>query len=249
MVESVDGFEDHLAFLGRHLLGVPAVGHRLVLVVLQPDVAQLDVGHVLDVDPPDLELTFELVLHPHAGAAVGVVHRRQHLRHSAEMSGSVDAEQEEDGSLSVSLAERRVQPLVAVFGRAPDFVLDAPMNVVLAETLDDEKASVFRVQVERFGVVVVRVLQAFQDRVSNQRTSAAAILIGIDVVSTHGTTAAITSTSAIGSCGRTGCPWGAVLLLNVRSVLTPTSAATPGGRPVVRRWSVMSRHHGPVRRH
>ena len=53
----VDDLEHLPALLWRHLLRVPAVGDRLVLVVLQPDVPQLAVGHVLHVDPPHLNET------------------------------------------------------------------------------------------------------------------------------------------------------------------------------------------------
>ena len=54
VVEGVDDLQHRLGLVRRHLLGVAAVGHRLVLVVLQPDVPQLHVGHVLDVYPFDL---------------------------------------------------------------------------------------------------------------------------------------------------------------------------------------------------
>lgn len=45
-------YPQHLQALGvGHLLGVPRVRYRLVVVVLQPDVAELYVGHVLHIYP------------------------------------------------------------------------------------------------------------------------------------------------------------------------------------------------------
>ena len=57
VVEGVNDFQHRLRLVGRDLLGVPAVGHRLVLVVLQADVPQLGIRHVLHIDPLDLKIT------------------------------------------------------------------------------------------------------------------------------------------------------------------------------------------------
>jgi hypothetical protein len=56
-----------------------------------------------------VHLTFPLVLCPDPGTAV-VVHAREHLRHAAKVSGSVDGEEEEDGSLPFTLSPRAIQP-------------------------------------------------------------------------------------------------------------------------------------------
>ena len=56
VLEGVDDLEDHLPLLRRHLLGVTAVGHRLVLIVFEPDVTELTVRNVFHVDPLEASL-------------------------------------------------------------------------------------------------------------------------------------------------------------------------------------------------
>ena len=67
------------ALVDGDLLGVARVGHRLVLVVLQSNVAQGRVGHVLDVDPLDGKLAAPLVLRPDRQRRRHV-HRRRLLK-------------------------------------------------------------------------------------------------------------------------------------------------------------------------
>jgi hypothetical protein len=136
-----------------------------------PDVTELTVRNVFDVDPLDLELAFKLVLHPNTSAAV-VVDGRKHFRHAAKVSGPVHGEQKVDGPLVVEGPVGRVQPLVAVVGGAPDLVLDAAVDVVLAEALDDEEARVLWVQVEAFRVVLVRAAKVLENRVTLGRVPA-----------------------------------------------------------------------------
>lgn len=58
----------HLQSLGMgHFLRVAGIRHRLVVVVLQADVTQLHVGHVLHVNPTDLRHH-----NPHVGLTVDV---------------------------------------------------------------------------------------------------------------------------------------------------------------------------------
>ena len=83
--KSVDDLQDQLALVRGHFLGVPAVRHRLVLIVLQTNVSQLIIRHVLHVDPFDLELTLEFVLDPHVARRV-VVNSGQHLKQDNQRS-------------------------------------------------------------------------------------------------------------------------------------------------------------------
>lgn len=57
-----DDLEHLPRLVERYLLRVARVGHWLVLVVLQTDVTQLAVGHVLDKDPAYVEPTLPLIL-------------------------------------------------------------------------------------------------------------------------------------------------------------------------------------------
>ena len=59
------------------------------------------------------------------------------------MTGSVEGKVEVNGALAVPLPEGRVQALLCVFRRAPDLVLDEPVDVVLRVKLDDEETDVF----------------------------------------------------------------------------------------------------------
>ena len=87
------------------------------------------------------------------------------------MARSVDGKVEVNGALAVPLAEGRVQPLVSVFRRAPNLVLDGPVDVVLRVRLDDEETGVFGRQVKLFRVVNVFRLQFFQHRIVGGRNS------------------------------------------------------------------------------
>ncbi|KAF3836500.1 hypothetical protein F7725_029058 [Dissostichus mawsoni] len=147
--------------LKRHFLSVPGVSHRLVVIVLQPDVSQLVVGHVFDERPLHLELALPLVLRPDARVGI-VVHRGAHLGHAAEVPAAVDAEQQVQGALVAQRAVGTVQTLVAMFCAAPDGVLDGAVDVVFRIALDNENAPVFQAPVKVFGVVVVEGAQLLQ---------------------------------------------------------------------------------------
>lgn len=152
----------------RHLLGVSRIGHGLVLVVLQADVTQLDVGHVLDVDPAHFELPFPLVLRPHAGVGI-VVHGAHHLGHAAEVSAPVDGEEQINDALFLfAFAESRVEAFVTVFRAAPDFVLDAAVDVIFRVGFDDKEACVGSGQVKLGRVVVVLDFEFVEDGVRDE---------------------------------------------------------------------------------
>lgn len=98
MLVSGDNFKHLFGLLQRHFLSVPGVCHWLVVIVLQPDVSQLVVGHVFDESPLDLKLSLPLVLRPHTCIGI-IVHRRAHLSHAAEVPTAVDTEQQVQGPL------------------------------------------------------------------------------------------------------------------------------------------------------
>lgn len=161
----VDDLE-RLQTLGvRHLLRVARVCDGFVLVVFQPNLTQLAVRDVLDVDPAHLEGALPLVLRPNARDRV-VVDGRHHLGDPAKVARPVDGEEQIDhAALFFALAVRLIEPLVAVFGRAPDLVLDAAVDVVLRVGLDhEEPGQVGRVEhVARGRIVVVLALQLVDD--------------------------------------------------------------------------------------
>lgn len=141
VLEAVDDFQRLDSLRIRHLLGVARVCDGLVFVILQPDLPQLGIRDVLDVDPAHLEGTLPLVLRPHGRNGV-VIDGRHHLRDTAEMSRSVHREEQiHHASLLFAFAVRLVQPLVAVFGGAPDLVLDASVDVILRVRFDYEESS------------------------------------------------------------------------------------------------------------
>lgn len=74
MLVSGDNFKHLFGLLQRHFLSVPGVGHWLVVIVLQPDVSQLVVGHVFDENPLHLKLALPLVLRPDTCIGI-IVHR------------------------------------------------------------------------------------------------------------------------------------------------------------------------------
>lgn len=100
----------------RYFLGIPRVRHRLIVIVLQPNVAQLSIRHIFHIYPFHLELASPLVLRPDAGRGV-VVHRRHHLCHATEVARPVHREEQHYvAALFVPLLEGVVQSLIAVVG-------------------------------------------------------------------------------------------------------------------------------------
>lgn len=136
----VNDLHDLLTLRIVHLLGVTRMRHRLVLVVLQPNVTQLCVRHILDVHPFEREFALPLVLMPNGRHRI-VVNGAGHLSDAAKVAGSVHREQQKDfGAVTLCVAERLIQPLVTVLGGAPDAVLDAAMDVVLRIGFDDKES-------------------------------------------------------------------------------------------------------------
>ncbi len=146
-----DDLQHLLGLLQRHLLRVTGVGHGLVVIVLQADVPELAVGHVFNKQPVHVEFALPLVLRPNAGTGA-VVYGRTHLRHTAEVSAAVDAEQQIDRTLAVDGAKGRIQPLVTVFRAAPDGVLDGAVDVVLRVALMMKTRPFFRLQSKSLGL-------------------------------------------------------------------------------------------------
>lgn len=79
-------------FRVRDLLCVSRVGHRLVFIIFKLNVSQLHIRNILHVYPTDAKLTLPLVLGPDTTVAL-IVNRRDHLRHAAEMAGSIHGEE------------------------------------------------------------------------------------------------------------------------------------------------------------
>ena len=98
--------------------------------------------------------TFPLVLRPDPGRGL-VVNTIQHLGHPTEVATAVHTEEKEDWPSSVSFSEGAIQPLVSVFCTTPNFVLDAPVDIVFAVTFHNKKSSVLWAQVEISRVVFV----------------------------------------------------------------------------------------------
>lgn len=140
VLESVNDFHHLNSVSVGNFLRVTRVRHRLVLIVLQADVTQLRVGHVLDVDPLHAERALPFVLRPDARVGI-VVDGRDHLRNAAEMAAAVDREEEvNDAGVLFAFAECLIQALVAVLRRTPNLVLDAAVNVVFRVGFDDEES-------------------------------------------------------------------------------------------------------------
>ena len=124
---SMNNLKYGFSLLGRHFLGISRIRDRLEIVVLQHDMPQFTVRHVLHVDPLHFELALPLILRPDARAGV-VVDRRDHLSDTAEMTATVHRVEQIDRTHIHLLFERIVQFHVAVFGRTPDTVLDGSVG-------------------------------------------------------------------------------------------------------------------------
>lgn len=76
----------------RHLLGVSRIRNRFVLIVLELNVPQLHIRHVLHVYPTYAKLALPLVLGPDTTVAL-IVDGRDHLRHATEVAGPIHGEE------------------------------------------------------------------------------------------------------------------------------------------------------------
>lgn len=126
-------------FRVRDLLRVSRVGYRLVLIVLELNVSQLHIRNILHVYPTDAKLTLPLVLGPDTTVGL-IVNRGDHLRHAAEMTGSVYGEKQIKGrTFATRFPVSLIQPLITVLRAAPNFILDGPVDVVLRVGFNHEK--------------------------------------------------------------------------------------------------------------
>lgn len=142
-------------FCVRHLLCVSRVGHRLVLVVFELNVSQLHIRNILYVNPTDAKLTLPLVLRPDTTVAL-IVNRGDHLRHTAEMTGSIHRKKQIKGrTFATCLSVSLIQPLITVLRAAPNFILDGPMDVILRIRFDHEKPRARRSLIEFNGIIVI----------------------------------------------------------------------------------------------
>lgn len=141
VLEGVDDLQRLDSLRVGHLLGVARVCDGFVFVILQPYLPKLCIRHILHVDPAHLKGALPLVLGPHVRNGV-VIHGRHHLRDTAEVSRPVHREEQiHHTAFLFAFAIRLIQPLVAVFGRAPDLVLDASVDVILRVGFDNEEPS------------------------------------------------------------------------------------------------------------
>lgn len=125
---------------------------------------KLHVRNVFNIDPPHAELSLPLVLRPHARVRI-IVDRASHTGHPAEVPASVHREEQvNDTTLPLPLAEGRIEALVTVLCAAPDFVLDAAMDVVLRVGLDNEESGKRGAQIELFRIIIVLDSQLVEHR-------------------------------------------------------------------------------------
>jgi hypothetical protein len=94
-------YAQHLkARLKRNLLCVPAVGHRLVLVLRNGNVAEVPVAHILDNMPLNIKQTLPLILLPVVNTSVKV-NWADHFSHSTELTTSIHREEKKDRALGL----------------------------------------------------------------------------------------------------------------------------------------------------
>jgi hypothetical protein len=130
VLKVMDNKETLTALLGRQdLLRVPGIGDGFVLVCFQPNMTELLIRHILDVDPFKAKPTFPFILCPYPGIRV-VVDRRDHPSNSAKMTRPVHREQEENWAPLIAFPIGIVKTLISVIRRTPDLVLDGAVNVV-----------------------------------------------------------------------------------------------------------------------
>lgn len=72
------------------------------------------------------------------------------------MTGPIDRKEQIKGSaLATRLSVSLIQPFVAVFRAAPDFILDGSMYVILRIRFDHEEPGTRRGLIEIYGIVII----------------------------------------------------------------------------------------------
>lgn len=81
------------------------------------------------------------------------------------MTGPVDRKEQVKGcALATRLSVSLIQPFVAVFRAAPDFILDRSVYVVLRVRLDYEEPGTRRGLIELYGIIIILHFQFVKNR-------------------------------------------------------------------------------------
>ena len=146
-----------LAFLRGNVVTVLGEGDRFVLIVLQGDVAQAGVGHVLQVDPSHSEVSFppRFIAFPDIGSSFEI-NEADHLRDTTELFATNDAEEEIDWTLVSVLSVCVVQFTINLVLAGPNSVFDTDEDVFGIQTSHDEIFGILEVNLfDIRGIVVV----------------------------------------------------------------------------------------------
>lgn len=158
----MDDSQNLNSFSVRYLLSVSRISNRLIFIIFQTNMPQLHIRDILNINPAHLKLSLPLILRPHRAISV-VVHVRNHLGHSTEMSGTVNRKEQKNRTIRFAFMKSLVEALVAVLGAAPNLVFDAAMNVVFRVRFYNEKTGARCGNVEVRGIVVVLAAQFVED--------------------------------------------------------------------------------------
>ena len=144
---------------------VSAISDRLIVVVLQYNVAELTVWHIFDDVPLHWELSTPFVLFPVLNA-LHKIHRSYHLNHTTELRAPVYRKQKKHWArLFFLVLWPRVKLFVGIGGASPYIVLDALVDVVFTVRLDYEELSVIvvgeKVMIVRFFMLLWTVFVIF----------------------------------------------------------------------------------------
>merc|ERR1739844_119200 len=96
-------FKDHFSLFWWYFLNVSWFDYCHILIIFQMDVFKLFIRHILDINPLDFNLAFELVCTgPITTSGIVVVHGTHHFRHTTETTGAFDGKKQKDRSLTES---------------------------------------------------------------------------------------------------------------------------------------------------
>lgn len=162
MVETVNDFEHLQSLLVRHFLRISTKRDGPIFIVFEQDMVQHLMRHILDEDPLHLELSLPLVLRPHRARRT-IIEWRHHFRDAAKMARLVHAKEEVHFAVDAfAFVKCVVQFSVPVICRAPNVVLNRPINVIFRIRFHHKKSSSRRRQIELDRIVIVFLLQLFE---------------------------------------------------------------------------------------
>ncbi|KAJ0953225.1 hypothetical protein HanPSC8_Chr02g0081431 [Helianthus annuus] len=127
-----------------YLLGVPAIGYRLILIVFKYNMLQQTVRHIFNDMPLNGKITDPFVLLPILQAFVKI-NWAHHFRNTNKLTACIDLKEKKDGAffrLLLGLLVCSIEFLISVLCTRPNVILYTFMNIIFTIRFNNKKLSI-----------------------------------------------------------------------------------------------------------